>query len=383
MTTQLALLNMSGLAIASDTLATLTSAGAFKTSQGNSKIWTPSGNHKFAVFHSGSSHINSMPHQLHIDAWFSTLTTPLATLKDYVESYKRFSSSKNSPHSRDSEPELVKSLLREFIQSSKKTINQKSDLDPETPEGEVQWLGLVHDEAKFVNDAYKELKALPNTTPTWANETITKFKINLRKEIKEYFYEGIAPKSVTLFSNAFKKFLQTGEPSPITSTLTFVGFGAKEVFPSSLRYDVRGIINGMFQLEQTQQYTIDGLNRSLAIVYGAQCDAMWAMVQGYRSPVERHLRNILDVELGEHENKQAITDQVVQGLQNITGQEYVNPAFRRLTNHSLSELAQTTKDMVNLQILSAKLSGSSETVGGDVEVLTIDKINGIRWQNRI
>jgi hypothetical protein len=55
----------------------------------------------------------------------------------------------------------------------------------------------------------------------------------------------------------------------------------------------------------------------------------------------------------------------------------------RIVNHSLPELAETAQTMLNLQVLSAKLSKSQETVGGEIEVLTIDKINGIRWQNRI
>ena len=383
MTTQIALLNMSGIAVASDTLASLRAGSSFKHSFGNSKIWVPSNEHKFVVYHSGSARFNGMPHQIHVEAWFRSLTKPLPTLNDYAESYKRFSVSKSSPHNVESEVELMHSIWNELTVFIQEDLDRDTaGLDLETPEGKKAWNVAANEIMKKASDYYAGIGNFKGFSIAFIDETLAKFKLNLKAKLQETY-----PLATAKFLNkalaTYKKFLISTITSDSNTTLTFAGYGSKDIFPSTRKIDFRGVINGKLQSEPNHEVDLEPTKRAGGIVYGAQVDAIWGLIQGYRYPVTNILKNILNNELPDSEDKQNLINKVIEELGNITGDDYVNPAIARLVNHSLPELAETAKTMLELQLLSAKLSKNQETVGGQIEVLTIDKINGVRWQNRI
>lgn len=383
MTTQIALLNMSGIAIASDTLASLRAGSAFKHSLGNSKIWVPSHEHKFVVYHSGSARFNSMPHQVHVEEWFRSLTKPLATLNDYAESYKRFCVSKNSPHNQQSEIDLIDGILKDVARRMKENIERETPaLDLDTPEGKKAWNEAAIEEVTAAGEYYAGIENFKGFTTTWVDETLAKYKINVKAQLKELFPQA-SVKFINKAITTLKKFLISKVTTEFDTTLTFAGYGTKDIYPSTRKIDFRGIMNGKLQSEPNHEVDLNPTKRTGAIVYGAQTDAIWGLIQGYRFPVQNILRNVLVNELPEDEKKEDQINRIIDELGNITGDDYVSPAVARLVNHSLPELAETAKTMLDLQLLSAKLSKHQETVGGDIEVLTIDKINGIRWQNRI
>lgn len=378
MTTQLAVFNLYGIAIASDTLASLRTQSGFKYSFGNSKIWEPGGDHKFVVYHSGAALFNSMPHQIHIESWFRTLTKPLRTLDAYAQSYKKFCVSKASTHSPASEPVLLKSLFSELS-----TMMHNYALEEAKPENKEEWNAALIEQATQALKYYTDLDNFPKTSITWAEETITNSKFNVRKELKEVFPEGFPPKFYNTFVKVFKKFLISACITENDSTLTFAGYGADDLYVSTRKLNFRGILNGRVLFKTINEQSLDAVTNFRGLLYGAQNDAMWGFVQGFRSPVRGHLSSILDNHLPDGDGKQAKIDQVLEDLNAATDQDYVSPFFRRLSSCSVKELAETARDMINLQLLSAKLSGTQETVGGEVELLTIDKVNGIQWLNRI
>jgi hypothetical protein len=384
MTTQIALLNMSGIAIASDTLASLRAGSAFKHSHGNSKIWVPSHEHKFVVYHSGSARFNSMPHQIHVEEWFRSLTKPLATLNDYAESYKRFCVSKNSPHTQESEIELIHNVWNGLSKILREHIDKATaGVDFDTPEGRKIWNDAIITEITEAGAYYAGIENFKGFTIAFIDETLAKYKINLKAKIKELFPEGTPVKFTNKAVTTFKKFLISKVTTDQDTTLTFAGYGTKDVYPSTRKIDFRGIINGKLQSEPNHELDLNPTKRTGGIVYGAQTDAIWGLIQGYRYSVQNTLDRILNIEIPESDEKEQLITKIIEELGNQTGDEYVSPAMARIVNHSLPELAETAQTMLNLQVLSAKLSKSQETVGGEIEVLTIDKINGIRWQNRI
>ena len=377
---------MTGLAIASDTLATLKVGSAFKVSHGHSKIFSPGEDHQFVVYHSGSSALNNVPIRLHVDAWFRTLTKPLTTIDAYVANYKKFCESTKAPQTKASERELLLALADDTVQICRENIDRvvghiKDNLD--NPENKKLWNEALIKEAKAAFDFYKELPRFDGFNETNTKDIITQLKVSVNSALRFYFREGYPARFASILAHAFVFRVASKVESSFDSYLTFSGFGTKEIYPASRRINLRGVIGGKLQSDPDNDVTIESEGKGLGIVYGAQFDAMYSVIQGYRKIVEHHVHNTITATMPELPEIQELANDVVKGMQTITAKDYVNPAFRRMANFSLSELAETTRDLVNLQILSAKLSGSSETVGGEIEYLTIDKVNGIRWQNRI
>lgn len=382
MTTQVSLVNMYGLAIASDTLSSMQVGGgtAFKSSLGNSKIWVPNDPaHQIAVYHSGYTILNRTPHRIHVEAWFRTLTKPLATLNDYVESYKKFCVSAKSPHPKQSEAELVGYLFLEMVNLFRKNIFEEGG----NPDDKTAWDAALMNEATLSYEHYLAGPTFEKTSITWAEETIKASGFKFKANLKDVFPEGITTKFYNLVMKTFKRFLITTATTEGDSTLTFAGFGDKDNFARVIKIDFRGIVNGKLLSADNHRVTIDPIHDTKAIVYGAQVDAIWGFVQGFRAPVRGHLHKILDRHIPDAADKQEKITNVIDDLTRATNGDYVQPFFRRLNNCSIPELAETANDMLNVQLLSAKLSGYQETVGGTVEVLTIDKANGVRWHNRL
>jgi hypothetical protein len=386
MTTQIGILNMTGLAIASDTLATLKVGSAFKVSHGHSKIFAPSEDHKFVVYHSGSSALNNVPSRLHVDAWFQTLTKPLPTIDAYVENYKKFCESRKAPQTKASEREVLIALAHDTVQICRENIdentgNLKNELD--NPESKKLWNEALIKEAKAALDFYKDLPRFDGFNDANTKEIIDQLKVRVTPSIKFYFPEGVPARFTSILAKAFVFRVAAKVESTFDSYLTFSGFGTKEIYPASRRISIRGVIGGKLQSDLDHEVTIESEGKGLGIVYGAQFDAMYGVIQGYRKVVEHHVHKAIVSHSPDMPEFKTLADDVVKDMQVVTANDYVNPAFRRMANFSLGELAETTRDLLKLQILSAKLSGSSETVGGEIEYLTIDKVNGIRWQNRI
>mgnify|MGYP000237503559 CR=1 FL=1 len=379
MTTQLSLLNMTGLSVASDTLATIRNGSAFKVSHGNSKIFEPTGNHMFVVYHSGSSAMNNVPSRLIVDSWFKSLTKPLPTIDAYVANFKKFLESPKAPHTKSSEREVAIALAADMVELTRENIN-KTGVKPDDSKA---WNEALIAEAKEALAYYQAAPQLEGWSEATSKEVLQRIKVNLRGHLKIIYPEGYPARFATILQKAFCLRLGAGERNNWDSFLTFAGFGTNDLYPQSRRLFIRGVIDGKLQSEVEHEVKIEAEGQHLGIVYGAQSDAIYGLVQGYRKVVESHVHNTITSLIPEFPEVQELATDVVKGMQTITGKDFVNPAFRRIANLSISELAETAKDMVNLQILSAKLSGSSETVGGEIEVVTIDKINGIRWQNRI
>ncbi len=96
------MMNLYGVALASDTLASRKAEDGWISSEGNNKIWTVTG-HPVQALHYGNTILGGIPHKIHFEAWVRTLTKPLPNIQAYVTSYKNYCVSAKSIHSRKAE----------------------------------------------------------------------------------------------------------------------------------------------------------------------------------------------------------------------------------------------------------------------------------------
>jgi disulfide oxidoreductase YuzD len=113
MTSQIAISNLNGIAVASDTVVTLTKDGAQKTLGNTNKIYELGGAHNILILHSGTSTINDIPHSLHIYEWAKTLGEPKPTVQAYVDSYKAWTAGETKLSKSASEANLIHYILND------------------------------------------------------------------------------------------------------------------------------------------------------------------------------------------------------------------------------------------------------------------------------
>jgi hypothetical protein len=84
MTSQSALFNNHGVALASDTVLTVPAGNSYKTTQNCEKIRELGAGHLVVLVSSGNSSVNGVAVEVILSAWLRSLPGPLATVQDYV-----------------------------------------------------------------------------------------------------------------------------------------------------------------------------------------------------------------------------------------------------------------------------------------------------------
>ena len=120
MTSQVAVANHSGVAVASDTVTTSIVEGGSKSISNSRKISELGTEHRVLVLHSGSVTQNGVTLKLLLNEWTTTLSKPLPKLEDYVDSYITWMNREKSIHTQESEIKLVNYLLNDHLYEIKK-----------------------------------------------------------------------------------------------------------------------------------------------------------------------------------------------------------------------------------------------------------------------
>ena len=120
MTSQVAVANHSGVAVASDTVTTSYVEGGTKTIGNSHKIWEIGTGHRVLVLHSGAVTQNGVTLKLLLNEWSTTLSKPLDTLEDYVDSYITWMNRERNIHTQESELNRVQYLLNDHYYEVKK-----------------------------------------------------------------------------------------------------------------------------------------------------------------------------------------------------------------------------------------------------------------------
>ncbi len=63
-------------------------------------------------------------------------------------------------------------------------------------------------------------------------------------------------------------------------------------------------------------------------------------------------------------------------------QTFINPILRVLEIASRTELAETAKELVSLNVFKKRIMAQKETVGGAIDVAMISRENGFQWFSR-
>ena len=87
MTSQIALFNSLGVAIASDTVTTHSGNSSIKTTNNSEKLWLVGKGHLIVVTHSDSVIVNGINVRNLVTEWSRTLTSPLERAEDYPRSF--------------------------------------------------------------------------------------------------------------------------------------------------------------------------------------------------------------------------------------------------------------------------------------------------------
>jgi hypothetical protein len=188
--------------------------------------------------------------------------------------------------------------------------------------------------------------------------------------------------------------------------LVFAGFGTDDRYPNVVTYFLSAAVGGYVKRAEASFDTIDSEVRSKIRVF-ADSEVTNAFIRGIDFNLERRLyggfRMMMDglvdqvagafkqIDPAQRAEVSARfqRDLVPRYLDAFRGmisdyqqQTFINPVLRVLEIAARTELAETARELVSLNIFKKKIMAQKETVGGAIDVAVISRENGFQWYSK-
>lgn len=396
MTSQIAIMNYSGIAIASDTITSISYETGTKTIPNTTKIWELGPKHSVAILHSGNTGINGITHGMHFNEWVRTLEAPLPTLKQYVDSYLAFSSHSQAIVPADTERILVESYIDKLYSNirhhvDKQLLNWNEEENRWYLEGENEFEIALERVQNFIGmfEGIPEFKKMSDKD---AQHLLSEYRFDLSLKIDEIFttYPMNDEIKQVLIDNTFLALSRIDRSTASTSDIAFIGFGSGEPYAGSIRVECRGIYGGKMQCKE-HEYSALSPQTSARIATFAQDEAIWGFLRGYRYSLLRNLVGKVQDWVGENfeiddENTIRVNSELSELMfseaYEIGRENYTSPMFDSIEGMSVHGIAELAESLVGIQSTSTYAETGTATVGGLIEVATIDRKHGFVWRKK-
>ncbi|MEJ1969879.1 MAG: hypothetical protein WDN03_14775 [Rhizomicrobium sp.] len=188
--------------------------------------------------------------------------------------------------------------------------------------------------------------------------------------------------------------------------LVFAGFGSEERYPVATTWFVSAIVGGIVKRAEASFDRIDGDTRSKIRVF-ADSEVTNAFLRGIDFNLERRvygalnalMHGLVDQVIGAFPEADAARREDVRrnirssaipqyfdAFRGIIGEyqqhAFINPVLRVLEIASRSELAETARELVSLNVFKKRIMAQKQTVGGAIDVAIISREGGFQWHSR-
>lgn len=407
MTTEVAVMNKLGVALAADSAATVITRGTVKI-YNTSKLFSLSKHEPIAAMIYGNAEFMGLPWETVIKLFSQRLGTAcFETVHDYASEFVKFIENQPGIVSEAMQRGYMKSAFESYLDMISEDIDNlvKEKLDTketvDTPLlrrliGEI----LRHHKSELHKEA--DLSDFPkeddvNILDQYQREFEDALDVSFEKLPLNTSHKKILQEMFVLFFH--KLVVHNG-----ISGVVIAGFGKTENYPVLINLTVDGMVSNHLRYTRVERKITPTMGA--AIVPFAQMDMISMFVEG----IDPRLEEILNYSLTElftkypqrlfelisqHVEKDisSLTQEVAQQAQNI-GQEFIKTFtdYRRanfvrdiiesVRVLPLEELSGLAESLVSLTSLRRRMSQDYETVGGPVDVVVLSKGDGLVWIHR-
>lgn len=415
MTAEVAILNKSAVALATDSAVTL-SAGKDRQKIYDSadKLFQLSEAQPIGIMIYNGMSFMEMPLPIIIkefrkkDLQFETLDQAAWEFLNHLNEV-----GKDSPKS------VLKRQLIASLHSTVTMLQEKIQRDATKAFGQIKDPKDFSDPKKFLDDLVKKVlePALKNAKKKFENASFfdknkpEKFIPALGDLEKETIEELC---KLPIFAKHKKKLVELLETliikKPHSTNRTGIivaGFGAKEMFPSLLSFEIEGMVAGHLRFTQTDDISIDREGTRAAIKPFAQQEMVDRFVYGIDTKVEAAIEKFCS------ETMQNVSETTIESIKDALSEEQLTKIQRdvakvggevakRFREQAMAtirsesareiegmvefmpkpELSKMAEALVELTSIKRRVSRGMETVGGPIDVALISREDGFVWIKR-
>ncbi len=422
MTSQIIALNRLGVAVASDSIATISDAdGNYVATVSASKVFDIGAGHKIVLLNSDNTWLSGAPIDVLIAAWTRTLAEPLPTVWDYLENFLDWLESQKD----DLFPDM-ESLFRGFIYEQLRPISERiaAACDGLRPFNSDTSLRAESDPTfarvyksrvgKEVNLYLKNLNALPDLKlvddkfspeDQLARQKNACDAADVKSMIDLWFPDAVI--STSTKAKLLREIHKSIGRHPLERhdslcRLTFVGFGSDEVYPSVYELGLETKFRNIVRWRGLGKSTVDTEERRSEIYLMAQTSAISNFLDGVHPNFLQNLKAIVPTAVADAsrlwddspDNQDDDSYEIWKGMGNDVFEKLQNyiSDFRiknksgltdRLDFMGPGDLAKIAKALVELEVLATLNSRGPSTVGGEVILATVDLRDGVTWHSKV
>jgi hypothetical protein len=423
MTCEIAVMNREAVALAADSAETVFGRKVFRSAE---KLFSFTNKKPMGIMIYGDADISGVPWETVIKRYRDKLgAKSFVSLEGYGRNFIEFVEKNENGLIPDSAQERYMSMVvKECYESIVERIDEEVRVlffgKGKVTENRIKRIGAGVVDRYY--DALSGVELYPSIPDNYEGQIRDRYGDKIESLLKEVFEEfpllDIKDKlkgiGVNIFTHDIRKIKSSGigyfdeyEPA-YSSGIVIAGFGDSDTFPSVVTYEVEGmVLNHLKYVKLEEKSKTVTLEESPAqIVAFAQVDMVEQFLYGVDSRFDSYLVKVAmnrfrrtcyenidkDRKLTE-EDKKRIHKKFYKRLKSVR-EECVDKAVRfQLKNHYLpimrvlsilpkDELASMAETLVSLTTFKRRVSTSSETVGGPIDVAIISRGDGFVWVKR-
>lgn len=413
MTSEVAVMNRLGIALASDSASTVNVDGIDKVYQAD-KLYMLSHFHPVGAMIYNNSSLLDVPWETILKLFRKELgERSFDTLPEYAKALFGFlNKSKNLFSEDDQKRHYLADLGSVFSDIRKRIEDELLAITVESDGLSTSLFGNMRDTviSKTVS-AWRGFPDAPTNEVEW-NQVAAEFTSKLSAPISDLILKVFAgfevnSTNVTELRDLARMIISKDRFLPgATSGLVVAGFGDKEHFPVMLEFRTGMIIDGHLQCKRLNDYAINSDTPSIIRAF-AQSEIVETFLNGvskdYEDEVTRLMIGAL-VKMPEtvvdnfprvsKDRKEAYKAEVLEiskeaakevygRLQEFKNRRHHDPILQSIEFLPKNELAHVASSLVNLSSFKKRMSiTEKETVGGPIDVAVISKGDGFVWISR-
>ncbi|QAZ45919.1 hypothetical protein [Mesorhizobium sp. Pch-S] len=394
MTAEIAILNKSAVALATDSKVTLTQSGRQKTYDTVDKLFSLSKTEPVGAMIYGNAEFIGFPWETIVKEYRrKTPNVSFPTVFDWADNFTKFLK-EFFPFGQSDEDAVAvaiaqSSLINVSQEAFQGTRNQE-EFAKQFEQFALAYIAELEAAPEFLTEAeWGPISArISGTLDSACSNGMMRHALG---------HQALARK---LCETSIRRMLA----SPAATGLVIAGFGERDLLPSLISFDVDGILGGRLKIAETHKHDMTRRDSGVILPF-AQTDMVERFMQGidpaysmliHESVGELILNSVVNAAklLGHSDEDLA---KVAPAIENATqaavhafweGHErhrreyFASPIIEMAMSLPKDELANLAESLVSLTSLQRRVSRELETVGGAIDVAVISKGDGFVWIKR-
>lgn len=378
MTAEIAILNKSGIVLASDSASTI---GDNKVYNSARKLFTLSSNHSVGIMVYGSGEFMQTPWDIVIGEYRKSIgNIKQSKLEDYASSFIEYLKTNDFLKNKEIQDNYIYAFINKvttFVFSSTEESVNFLISQGQTVGSDVL-IPLLREEIKNIKNQFNEAYVLELDLEEFKGRYYAIFlEILYNISAIDEVSEGI---SSDLFDLIY--FTLIRDNLFLSSTgIVIAGYGEDEIFPSLSSFRIYSFIMDEFKYSLHQKARVGQGSNELksTIIPFAQDDVVNTVVQGIDPQLSQFLVDQSAVFDGLDKEKY---NRIINNLSEIQRKVYIEPMLDMIALLPVEETSVIAETLMNLTSFKRKYSTSVETVGGPIDVLAITPSEGPIWVKR-